>query len=128
MLKCGDVTMNAQPSTPSGTIYSASNSHAKEKSMYQEVMATLRYGKLGNGTHIPLSYALETDDGRSVIFQSGMDFAHLAYHLGADIDIDDTSRDGIVRAHTLAMEWLDERLGDRFDIAHSYAELLEDSE
>jgi hypothetical protein len=94
--------------------------------MYNPVMATLRYGKLSNGTHIPLSYALEVDDGRSVIFQSGFDFAHLAYHLGANIDIDDTSRDGIARAHTLAVDWLDEHLGEQFDIAHSYAELLEE--
>jgi hypothetical protein len=95
--------------------------------MYTPVMATLRYGKLGNGTHIPLAYALETDDGKAVIFQNGYDFAYLASNLGADhIDCSDTSRDGIVREHTLAVEWLDAHLGEQFDIAHSYAELLEE--
>jgi hypothetical protein len=95
--------------------------------MYTPVMATLRYGKLGSGIHIPCAYALEREDGKSILFQNGNDFSSLAYYLGAPVNPDYATYDEFVAEHDKAVAWLDEHTGEEFDIAGSYGDLEEEA-
>jgi hypothetical protein len=92
---------------------------------YTRVMATLRCGQLGNGDWIPAAYALETNDGRSIVFQNGYEYRALAYHLGAPVDPDVSEYDEMMKEHDKAVRWLDKRVGKRFNIAGTYDEMLE---
>jgi len=96
--------------------------------MYTPVMATLRSERLASGLRIPGCFALELDDGRNILFQNPSDFTSVAYHLGApDIDPDYAlGSDSMLKEHDKACKWLDSMVGEQFDIAHSYAELLEE--
>lgn len=94
--------------------------------MLTPTIATLRYGKLRDGTLIPCAYALETDDGRSVLFQNPLDWTSLAYHLGANVDTATLTSDDREEQHYLACRWLDANLDEQFNIAGTYDELLEE--
>ena len=94
--------------------------------MLTPIFATLRYGKLRDGTGIPCAYALETDDGRSVLFQNPLDWTSLAYHLGAHVDTAALTSDDREEQHAIAYRWLDANLGTEFNIAGTYDELLEE--
>jgi hypothetical protein len=87
----------------------------RRKNMYTPMMATLRYGRLGNGMGIPCAYALEREDGTSILFQT--DHLSLAYYLGAKVDPDN------IRHHNKAIKWLDRNVGREFNIADSYGTL-----
>jgi hypothetical protein len=94
--------------------------------MLTPITATLRYGRLSDGTGIPCAYALETDDGRSILFQDPLDWTSLAYHLGAHVDTAPLTSDDREEQYLIACRWLDANIGIEFNIAGSYDELLED--
>ena len=94
--------------------------------MYTPVMAALRYGKLSNGMSIPCAYALEREDGKSILFQNGYDLASVAYYLGAPVDPDYATPEDAINQHDLAVKWLDEHVGEEFDISGSFADLDEE--
>jgi hypothetical protein len=85
-------------------------------------IAYLRYGKLSNGERIPGCFALECEDGKSILFQADYDLPELANDLGAFIDQTYDTETAIEQANL----WLHDRVGEAFNITHTYAELLDE--
>ena len=77
-----------------------------------KLKVALRYGKLSNGLRIPCSYALELEDGRSVLYQTDRDWPSLATALGARLAL------GLREIYDVeaAGRWLDALVDDEFDV------------